>query len=71
MFKRTIEMQVVKPAKSVKTESTSEVSRIDYTATAVTTIRETVRGAAILTATYVGADTLRRIAVHVIATKIN
>lgn len=42
----------------------------DYVQLARETGKDVVKGAVVLTAVYIAADTLRRTAVHIIATKI-
>lgn len=72
MFNRNLEVKLVKPSKSTKTESAIDAPKTDLLADiAMESIREVTRGAAVLTATYVLADTLRKVTVHVIATKFN
>lgn len=71
MFKRNLEVKLVKPFKSQPTESTPQTPKNSPEAIACELLREGSKAAALVTATYVLADTLRKVTVHVIATKFN
>lgn len=71
MFKRSLQVSVVKTPKSTKTETPETTPKVDYYAgIALESAREVVKGASALLATYMVADTLRKVTMHIVATKI-
>lgn len=72
MFKRSIELKLAKPSKSAKTETTEDhTPQMDYYADmAKEAGRGTAKAVAALIGTYMAADTLRKVTIHIVATKI-
>lgn len=71
MFKKhSVQMKFVKDQKSAEADA-PKVDPDVYVHIAHETAKDVVKGAAALIGTYVAADTLRRIAIHVVATKVN
>lgn len=70
MFKNhTVQMKVVKDQKSNKNESQDQPS-VDYVQIARESSKDLVKGTALLLGTYLAGDTLRKIAIHIVATKV-
>jgi hypothetical protein len=70
MFKRQIQVDIVKPSKSKATDEPPSTPPVDYAAIARESAKEVVKGIVVVTSSYMAADTVRRIAIHIAATKI-
>lgn len=71
MFKRTIQMEVVKPPKANNNDNPTQTTPVDLEQIARESAREVVKGVVVIISSYMAADTLRRIAIHIAATKIH
>lgn len=70
MFKKhTVQMKVVKDPKPTQPQAPARAP-YDYVYIAREVIAQSTKSAAILVGAYVGADTVRRCALHIVATKV-
>lgn len=73
MFKnRSIQVKLVKDQDLVVGDDTLEPLTVDAAADiALESVEKVLKGAAIIVGTYLVADTLRKITIHIVATKIH
>lgn len=71
MFKnRHAEVKIVKDKKEENYTVPWKLTPVELQQMLLETGKEVTKGAAVLISTYVAADTLRRVVVHIVATKI-